>query len=149
MQFISIASSQINFWLVMTRNLVSCPLGALTSPSSSESCLGSSASGQQKVKERAWRIGSGTPHPHLHSAGQHSITWPHLTARETGKCTLCHSNKLSGTKTPFLSSTFGFGFGSGQVMWRNTDFHLKNGGHSTCSFLSHRDLERYWDIKRS
>ena len=91
----------------MTRNLVSCPLAALLSPRALESLLGSFASSQQKGKEStAWRTGSSTPHHHPHSTGQNSITWPHQTAREAGKCSLCRSNKLSGMEdAPFFCST--------------------------------------------
>ena len=132
----------------MTKNLVSCLLVALPSPRASESLLGSSASSQQKGKERAWRIRSSKPHPHPHSTGHNSITGPHLTARETGRCSLCHGNKLYHWR-PSFSSALGFGFGSEQLMWPNIHLHLKNGGNSTCPFLSQQGFEEVLKRKKA
>lgn len=75
--------------------------------------------------------------------------WLHLTVREAGKCRLYYRNKLSVIEDPLFSSTLGFGFGSGQVMWPNINLHLKNGGNSICPFLYEQGFgEKYSNIKR-
>lgn len=56
------------------------------------------SSKQASRRGEAWRIIPEVPHgtPHPCPTGQNAIKWPHSTARQAGKCSLYHGDKLSG-----------------------------------------------------